>query len=48
MGVRKQQENMRNTKPRSLSAVSAAFVANSDFLKRFLARFFFGAEMVFE
>lgn len=27
-------------KPRTLSAVSAAFVANSDFLKRFLARFF--------
>ncbi len=36
----KQPEDIRNTGPRKLSAVSAAFVANIDFLKRFLARFF--------
>lgn len=36
----KQPEDMNNTGPRKLSAVSAAFVANIDFLKRFLARFF--------
>ncbi len=35
----KQPEDMRDAEPRSLSAVSAAFVANIDFLKRFLARF---------
>lgn len=36
----KKPEDMRSTEPRGLSAVSAAFVANIDFLKRFLARFF--------
>ena len=35
----KQPEDVRNAEPRSLSAVSVAFVANIDFLKRFLARF---------
>jgi RNA polymerase sigma-70 factor (ECF subfamily) len=35
-----QQGDMRSTGPRKDSAVSAAFVANFDFLKRFLARFF--------
>jgi len=34
------QETPRKVKPRALTAVSAAFVANHDFLKRFLARFF--------
>lgn len=34
------REDSRNVKPRTLSAVSAAFVANNEFLKRFLARFF--------
>ncbi|MDH5617556.1 MAG: RNA polymerase sigma factor [Gammaproteobacteria bacterium] len=38
--VMKKQANSRNVKPGASTAVSAAFVANYDFLKRFLARFF--------